>query len=166
MNSCQLYSAQPQSGSESRTNGKNPHPVSFRSQVCAGQRSGRLSSSLRKRLSESLVVSWRKRFFITTGCWFGCEINFITVSLFFVVFFFFSPLTSLKCQSLLHMAMFHQKHKAALKYSKTLTSHFNVSISAAVKRHLTDVEAFLRVFAHHMWILFRTLPRKHTIPLS
>ncbi|XP_019741423.1 AF4/FMR2 family member 1 isoform X1 [Hippocampus comes] len=31
----------------------------------------------------------------------------------------------LKCQSLLQMAMFRQKHKTALKYSKTLTDHFN-----------------------------------------
>ncbi|XP_044030628.1 AF4/FMR2 family member 4 isoform X2 [Siniperca chuatsi] len=33
----------------------------------------------------------------------------------------------LKCQSLLQMAMFHHKHKTALKYSKTLTDHFNNS---------------------------------------
>ncbi|KAM7392699.1 hypothetical protein PAMA_007696 [Pampus argenteus] len=31
----------------------------------------------------------------------------------------------MKCQSLLQMAMFHHKHKTALKYSKTLTEHFN-----------------------------------------
>lgn len=36
---------------------------------------------------------------------------------------------SLKCQSLLHMAMFRHKQKTALKYSKTLTDHFNVSIN-------------------------------------
>ncbi|XP_070781142.1 AF4/FMR2 family member 1 [Enoplosus armatus] len=34
----------------------------------------------------------------------------------------------LKCQSLLQMAMFRYKHKTALKYSKTLTDHFSVSI--------------------------------------
>ncbi|XP_042364862.1 AF4/FMR2 family member 4 isoform X2 [Plectropomus leopardus] len=33
----------------------------------------------------------------------------------------------LKCQSLLQMAMFCQKHKTALKYSKTLTDHFSSS---------------------------------------
>ncbi|KAL7376279.1 hypothetical protein ABVT39_004521 [Epinephelus coioides] len=33
----------------------------------------------------------------------------------------------LKCQSLLQMAMFCQKHKTALKYSKTLTYHFSNS---------------------------------------
>ncbi|XP_038589599.1 AF4/FMR2 family member 1-like isoform X2 [Micropterus salmoides] len=33
----------------------------------------------------------------------------------------------LKCQSLLQMAMFRHKHKTALKYSKTLTDHFNSS---------------------------------------
>ncbi|XP_070844481.1 AF4/FMR2 family member 1 isoform X1 [Chaetodon trifascialis] len=33
----------------------------------------------------------------------------------------------LKCQSLLQMAMFRHKHKTALKYSKTLTDHFNNS---------------------------------------
>ncbi|XP_061657070.1 AF4/FMR2 family member 1-like isoform X2 [Syngnathoides biaculeatus] len=31
----------------------------------------------------------------------------------------------LKCQSLLQMAMFRHKHKTAVKYSKTLTDHFN-----------------------------------------
>eukprot|EP00064_Thunnus_orientalis_P020920 superscaffoldBa00006046_g21072 len=36
----------------------------------------------------------------------------------------------LKCQSLLQMAMFHHKHKTALKYSKTLTDHFNNSAQA------------------------------------
>ncbi|XP_070706532.1 AF4/FMR2 family member 1 isoform X2 [Pempheris klunzingeri] len=38
----------------------------------------------------------------------------------------------LKCQSLLQMAMFRHKHKTALKYSKTLTDHFN---SSAQKSH-------------------------------
>nr|XP_046231057.1 AF4/FMR2 family member 1 [Scatophagus argus] len=38
----------------------------------------------------------------------------------------------LKCQSLLHMAMFRHKHKTALKYSKTLTDHFN---NSAQKTH-------------------------------
>uniref|UniRef100_H3CQ12 AF4/FMR2 C-terminal homology domain-containing protein n=1 Tax=Tetraodon nigroviridis TaxID=99883 RepID=H3CQ12_TETNG len=33
----------------------------------------------------------------------------------------------LKCQSLLHMAMFRHKQKAAVKYSKTLTDHFSNS---------------------------------------
>ncbi|KAM6975921.1 LOW QUALITY PROTEIN: AF4/FMR2 family member 1 [Tautogolabrus adspersus] len=33
----------------------------------------------------------------------------------------------LKCQSLLQMAMFHHKQKTALKYSKTLSDHFNIS---------------------------------------
>nr|XP_057920217.1 AF4/FMR2 family member 1 [Doryrhamphus excisus] len=33
----------------------------------------------------------------------------------------------LKCQALLQMAMFRHKHKTALKYSKTLTDHFNNS---------------------------------------
>lgn len=33
----------------------------------------------------------------------------------------------LKCQSLLQMAMFRHKQKTALKYSKTLTDHFNIS---------------------------------------
>ncbi|XP_071321556.1 AF4/FMR2 family member 1 isoform X2 [Trachinotus anak] len=36
----------------------------------------------------------------------------------------------LKCQSLLQMAMFRHKHKTALKYSKTLTEHFNNSAQA------------------------------------
>uniref|UniRef100_A0AAX7V8E4 AF4/FMR2 C-terminal homology domain-containing protein n=1 Tax=Astatotilapia calliptera TaxID=8154 RepID=A0AAX7V8E4_ASTCA len=36
----------------------------------------------------------------------------------------------LKCQSLLQMAMFRHKHKAALKYSKTLTEHFSSSAQA------------------------------------
>ncbi|XP_062290398.1 AF4/FMR2 family member 1 [Scomber scombrus] len=36
----------------------------------------------------------------------------------------------LKCQSLLQMAMFQHKHKTALKYSKTLTDHFNNSAQA------------------------------------
>uniref|UniRef100_A0A1A8J7L9 AF4/FMR2 family, member 1 n=4 Tax=Nothobranchius kuhntae TaxID=321403 RepID=A0A1A8J7L9_NOTKU len=36
----------------------------------------------------------------------------------------------LKCQSLLHMAMFHHKRKAALKLSKTLSDHFNNSAQA------------------------------------
>lgn len=34
--------------------------------------------------------------------------------------------SSLKCQSLLHMAMFRHKQKTAIKYSKTLTDHFSV----------------------------------------
>ncbi|XP_073333849.1 AF4/FMR2 family member 1 isoform X2 [Pagrus major] len=38
----------------------------------------------------------------------------------------------LKCQSLLHMAMFRHKQKSALKYSKTLTDHFN---NSAQKTH-------------------------------
>ncbi|XP_061782766.1 AF4/FMR2 family member 1 [Nerophis lumbriciformis] len=33
----------------------------------------------------------------------------------------------LKCQALLQMAMFRQKHETALKYSKTLTDHFSSS---------------------------------------
>ncbi|XP_041825848.1 LOW QUALITY PROTEIN: AF4/FMR2 family member 1 [Melanotaenia boesemani] len=37
----------------------------------------------------------------------------------------------LKCQSLLQMAMFSHKHKMALKYSKTLTDHFNTSPHAS-----------------------------------
>uniref|UniRef100_A0A3B4Z8K6 AF4/FMR2 family member 1-like n=1 Tax=Stegastes partitus TaxID=144197 RepID=A0A3B4Z8K6_9TELE len=36
----------------------------------------------------------------------------------------------LKCQSLLQMAMFRHKHKTALKYSRTLTDHFNNSAQA------------------------------------
>lgn len=36
----------------------------------------------------------------------------------------------LKCQSLLQMTMFRHKHKTALKYSKTLTDHFNNSAQA------------------------------------
>lgn len=36
----------------------------------------------------------------------------------------------LRCQSLLQMAMFHHKQKTALKYSKTLTDHFNSSAQA------------------------------------
>ncbi|KAM9794873.1 AF4/FMR2 family member 1 isoform 1-T1 [Syngnathus typhle] len=39
----------------------------------------------------------------------------------------------LKCQSLLQMAMFRQKHKTALKYSKTLTDHFkNPALESSV----------------------------------
>ncbi|KAM9338444.1 AF4/FMR2 family member 1-like [Symphorus nematophorus] len=42
----------------------------------------------------------------------------------------------LKCQSLLQMAMFRHKHKTALKYSKTLTDHFN---NSAQKTHSSPV---------------------------
>ncbi|KAM9307364.1 AF4/FMR2 family member 1 [Pholidichthys leucotaenia] len=38
----------------------------------------------------------------------------------------------LKCQALLQMTIFHHKHKTALKYSRTLTDHFNVALNPTV----------------------------------
>ncbi|XP_047425526.1 AF4/FMR2 family member 1-like isoform X2 [Mugil cephalus] len=44
----------------------------------------------------------------------------------------------LKCQSLLQMAMFHHKHKTALKYSKLLSDHFNTTHSPVCSSKVGD----------------------------
>lgn len=47
--------------------------------------------------------------------------------------------SSLKCQSLLHMAMFRHKQKTAIKYSKTLTDHFSVRCHVITEMKFTTV---------------------------
>lgn len=85
----------------------------FLSQVCSEAQKliGRICSILRKRL-DCTVVS----FLGTSASASTLSVKMTEVRL----------CSSLKCQSVLHMAMFHHKQRTAIKYSKTLMDHFSV----------------------------------------